>query len=96
MGARSGATNHITNNKSLFSALSSSTDLHSVIMANWSRVLTHGVGTINRFPFLSIDNVFYVHKSLSNLLSISRLTHSLDCVILFTQTFVYLQDWSLR
>jgi len=53
-------------------------------MANGSRVLAYGVGTIDLFPFLSIDNVLYVPGSPFNLLSISRLTRSLDCVISFT------------
>ncbi|XP_022638426.1 uncharacterized protein LOC111241946 [Vigna radiata var. radiata] len=41
----SGATNHITGNKSLFSFLSSLNPLPSVTMADGSRVLAHGVGT---------------------------------------------------
>ena len=92
----SGATDHITGNKSLFSSLSSPDNLPSVTMANGSRVSAHGVGTVDLFPFLSIDNVLYVSGSPFNLLSISRLTRSLDCVISFTQSSVCLQDPSLR
>ena len=58
-------------------------------MANGSRVLAHGVGTIDLFPFLSIDNVLYVLGSPFNLLS-------LDCVISFTQSSVCLQDRGSR
>jgi len=64
-------------------------------MANDSRVSSHGVGTINLLPSLSINNVIYVPRSSFNLLSISRLTHSLDCVISFTKDSVCLQDRSL-
>ena len=64
-------------------------------MANGS-CLAHGVGTVDLFPFISIDIVLYVPRSLFNLLSISRLTRSLDCTISFTQSFVCLQDWSSR
>ena len=78
----SGATDHITDNKSFFSFLSTMGYLPSVTMANGYRVLSHGAGTINLFSSLSIDNVLYVPRSPFNLLSISRLTHSLDCVIL--------------
>jgi len=53
--------------------------------------LAHCVRTVN----LSIDNVLYVPMSPFNLLSISHLTRSLDCVI-FSQTFVCLQDRSSR
>ena len=34
--------------------------LPSVTMANGSSVLALGVGIVNLFPFLSIDNVLYV------------------------------------
>jgi len=63
-------------------------------MANGYRVRSHGVGTINIFPSLSIDNVLYVPGSPFNLLSISHLTCSLDCVISFTKDYVTLQDRS--
>jgi len=63
-------------------------------MANGSRVSSHGVGTTHLIPSLSIDNVFYVSESLFNLLSINRLTRSLDCVISFTKDFACLQDQS--
>jgi len=62
-------------------------------MANGFRVSSHGVGTIH-LPSLSIDNVLYVHVSPFNLLSISRLTRSLDCVISFTKDFICLPDRS--
>jgi len=63
-------------------------------MANGYRVPSYGVGTINLFPSLSIDNVHYVPRSPFNLLSISRLTRSLGCVISFTKDSVSLQDQS--
>jgi len=43
-------------------------------MTNEYRLPSHGVGTINLFPTLSIDNVLYVFGSPFNLLS-SRLTY---------------------
>jgi len=65
-------------NKPLLSSLYSTSYLPSI---DGSKVLSHGVGTVNLFPSLSIDNVLYVPDSPFNLLSIIRLTHSLDCVI---------------
>ena len=65
-------------------------------MANGSRVSSHGVDTIHRLPSLSIDNVLYVPRSPFNLLSISRQTRSLECVISFTKDSIFVQDQSLR
>jgi len=64
-------------------------------MFDGSKVLSHSIGTINLFPYLSIDNVLYVPESQFNLLSISRLTSSIDYVISFTKDLVGLQDRSL-
>jgi len=75
------------------SSLSTSGYLPTITMTNDSRVLSHGDGTIH-LPFLSIDNVLYVPGSLLNILSISRLTRSLDFVISFTKDSICLQDRS--
>ena len=69
----SGATDHITGNKSCF-PLCPLQIIYPFTMANGSRVSANGVGTVDLFPFLSIDNVLYVPGSPFNLLSISRLT----------------------
>ena len=55
-----------------------------------NRISSHGFGTIHLLPSLSIDNVLYVPRSPFNLLSISRLIHSIDCVISFYQRFYLL------
>jgi len=64
-------------------------------MAHGSRVSSQGVSSIHLLPSLSIDNILYVPRSPFNLLSISRLTRSLDCVIYFIKDFVCLHDRSL-
>jgi len=46
--------------------------------------------------YLFIYNAFYVPESPFNVLSISRLTRSLDYVISFTKDYVSLQDQSSR
>ena len=90
----SSVTDHITSNKSFFSSLSTSSHLPSIAMANGSKVSSHGIGTIHLIPSLPINNVLYVPGSPFNLLSVSCLTRSLDCVVSFTKDFVYLQDRS--
>jgi len=86
----SGATDHITGNKTLFSSLSSPNPLPFVTLVDGSRVSSHGVGIVKLFPSLTIDNIFYVLGSPFNLLFISHLTRSLDCVVSFTNNFVCL------
>ena len=90
----SGATDHITGNKSLFSTLSTSGHLPSITVADGSQTQSRGVGVVHPLPSLSIDNALYVPGSPFNLLSISRLTRSLKCVISFTEDSVFLQDRS--
>ena len=80
----------------MFSSLSSTSPLPFVTLADGSRVSSHGVGLVKLFPSLTIDNVLYVPGSPFNLLSISRLTRSLDCVVSFTNNFVRLQDRSSK
>jgi len=63
-------------------------------MANGSKVSSHGINIIHLFPSLPIDNVIYVPGSPFNLLSVSRLTRSLDCVVSFTKYSICLQDRS--
>ena len=92
----SGATDLITGNKSLFFSLSSTNPLPSVTLTDGSRISSHGVGTVKLFPSLTIDNVLYVPGSPFNMLSISRVTHSLDCVVSFTNNSVCLQDRSSK
>jgi len=59
-------------------------------MANGSKVSSDDVGTVHIFPSLPINNVLYVPRSPFNLLSISHLTRSLDCVVSLTKDFVCL------
>jgi len=63
-------------------------------MANGSKISSHDVGTVHIFCSLPIDNVLYVPELPFNLLSISHLTHFLDCIVSFTKDSVCLQDRS--
>ena len=78
------ATYHIIGNNLFFSSISTFDYLPSITMANGSKVSSHGVGNIHLLPSLSIDNVLYVPGSPFNILSISRLTHSLVWVKLLS------------
>jgi len=54
------------------------------------------LGLLTFFPFLSIDNVLYIIRSLFNFLSISHLTCSLASVNSFMQNIVCLPYRSSR
>jgi len=88
----SGVIDHITGNKSFFSSLSTYGYLPTITMENGFRVSSHGVGTTYLLPSLYIDNVLYVLGYPFNLLSISHLTPSFDCVISLTEDSICLQD----
>jgi len=69
-------------------------NLPTITMTNGPRVLSHGIGIINLFPFLIIDNVLYVPRSPFKLLSISYLLvdnvnfyHYLSPILLTKSTF---------
>ena len=73
---------YIFGNKALFSSLSTSGYLPTVTLANGSKTKSQGIGTAQPFPSLSVNFVHYFPGSPFNLLSISRLTQSLDYAIL--------------
>ena len=84
-------TNHISSNKAFLANLSTSGYLLTITLANGSKTQSLGVGIA--YPLLS---VLYVPSSPFNLLSISRLTRTLKCAILFTKESVFLQDRNLE
>jgi hypothetical protein len=90
----SGASDHVTGNKSLFSSLSTSGFLPSITSANGSQTQSQGIGTVQILPSLSVDSVLYIPGCPFNLLSVNRLTRSLDCIVTFTNSNVTLQDRS--
>lgn len=90
----SGAFDHVTGNKGLFSFLSTSGFLPSITTANGSQTRSQGIGTVQILPSLSVTSVLYVPNCPFNLLSVIPLTCSLNCSITFTNSNVTLQDRS--
>jgi len=75
---------HIIGNKSLFSSFSTFNYLPFVTMVNGSQTKSQGLRTVHSFSSIFVDHVLYIFGSPFNLLSISYLTYSIDCVISFT------------
>ena len=61
-------------------------------LANGSQTIAKGIGSICPLPSLPLTSILYVPNFPFNLISISKLTHDLHCVLTFSHNFVTLQD----
>ena len=86
----SGASDHVSGNTNLFSSLSTSGFLPTITSANSSQTRSEGVDTVQILPSLYVTSVLYVPNCPFNLLSVNRLTRSLDCIVTFTNSNVTL------
>jgi len=87
----SGATDHMTYNKSLFQYMTSRSK-EKVLTANGEFTPVIGAGSIALTPNLSLHNCLLVPALSNHLLSISQITEELDCIVLMFPTFCLLQD----
>ena len=89
-----GASNHISGNKDLFSSLTFSSPLPTITLVNGSQTIAKGIGSACPLPFLPLTPVLYVPDFPFNLISISKLTRDFHCVLTFSHNSVTLQDQS--
>jgi hypothetical protein len=87
----SGATDHMTGNKTLLHNFVSSTTTQYVTVANGDKMEILGFGSIKIFSKI-ISQVLLVKNCASNLLSVSKLTHELKCKLIFSSTNIFFQD----
>ena len=92
----SGASDHIPGNKDLFSSLTTTPTLPTVTLANGSQTVAKGIGLAHPLPSLPLTSVLYTPERPFNLISINKITHTLNCSIIFSDKFVTLQDQSTR
>ena len=90
----SGASDHISGNKDLFSSLTTTPTLPTVTLANGSQPVAKGIGLAHPFPSLPLTSVLYTPECPFNLISINKITRTLNCSIIFSDKFVTLQDRS--
>ncbi|KAJ9671261.1 hypothetical protein PVL29_027310 [Vitis rotundifolia] len=88
----SGASNHISGNKDLFSSIATTFALPTVILANGSQTMAKGIGLAHPLPSLPLTSVLYTPECSFNLISISKITRTLNSSITFFDKFVTLQD----
>ncbi|XP_070026187.1 protein MTL1-like [Nicotiana sylvestris] len=90
----SGASDHISGNKSLFTSISYSQSLPTVTMANRSQTMATAIGQASPLLSLPLDSILYVSDSSFNLIAISRLDKSLKSVVSFLDDLVFIQECS--
>ncbi|RVW57733.1 Retrovirus-related Pol polyprotein from transposon RE1 [Vitis vinifera] len=90
----SGASDHLSGNKDLFSSITTTSTLPTVTLANGSQTVAKGIGLALPLPSLPLTSVLYTPECPFNLISISKLTRTLNCSITFSDKFVTLQDRS--
>ena len=88
------ASDHVSGNKDIFSSLTFHSPLPTITLANGSQTIAKGIGSVCPLPSLPLISVLYVHNFPFNLISISKLTRDLHCVLTFSHYYVTLQDRS--
>ncbi|RVW78818.1 Retrovirus-related Pol polyprotein from transposon RE2 [Vitis vinifera] len=89
-----GASDHISGNKDFFSSITTTSALPTVTLANGSQTMVKGFGFAHPLPSLPLHSVLYAPECPFNLISISKITCTLNCSITFSDKFVTLQDRS--
>ena len=82
----SGASDHRSSNKDLFSSLIITSPLSMIILANGSQTIAKAIGSACPLHTLPLTYVLYVLDSLFNLIFINKLTRDLNCLIIFLIT----------
>ena len=90
----SGASDHISVNKSLLSYIVYSQSLLAITLANGIQTKPKGVGKSKLVSSVTLDSVLYVPGSPFNLASLSRLMKALHCSITYFDDCFLLQDRS--
>ncbi|KAJ9698075.1 hypothetical protein PVL29_007267 [Vitis rotundifolia] len=92
----SSASDHISGNKDLFSSITTTSALPTVTLANGSQTVAKGIGLAHPLPSLPLTSVLYTPECSFNLISINKITRTLNCSITFSDKFVTLQDQHTR
>lgn len=82
----SGATDHMVNNPSLVSNFTPISNKHDISIANGSTVPIQGIGEVKFFPHGPHSNALVVPSFPVQLLSVGKITNSLNCDVIFSPT----------
>lgn len=87
-----GATDHMTPSSQLFHTYNPCSDNRKILVANGSLVAVAGIGTIHLSPKITLHDVLHVPHLSTNLISIRKLTHNLQCYAVFHPNCCVLQE----
>ena len=85
-----GASDHISSNKDIFSSLTFLSPIPTITLANGFQTIAKGIGSTCPLPSLPLTSVLYILDFPFNLISISKLIHDLHCVLIFSHNSVTL------
>ena len=88
----SGATDHMTNSSLQFKTYTPCPSNRKILVADGSLTTVAELRDIQITSQLTLKNVLHVPKLSTNLLSIQKLTHDLNCVVIFYPTHCEFQD----
>ena len=88
----SGASAHMTRTPSTLSSLTPTTAYQPISIADGRSCSVKGYGSTKPTPSLTLHNVLHVHGFPTNLLSISTITRTLNCVAIFYPFHCGFQD----
>ena len=92
----SGASDHLSGKKDLFSSLTITPPLPMITLANGTQTMAKEIGFAHPLPSLPLAFGLYVPNPPFTLISISKLIHDLNCSITFSNSSITLQDRSTR
>ena len=78
--------------RTFFSSLTFASPLPMITLANGSQTIAKGINSACPLPSLPLTSIIYVPDCPFNLISISKLTRDLNCLITFSNNSVTLQD----
>ena len=87
-----GASDHISGNKDIFSSFTFPSPLSTITLANSSQTIAKGIGSVCSLPSLPLTFELYVPNFPFNLISNSKLTRDLHCILIFLHNSVTLRD----
>jgi len=96
MVIESGAIDHMTGNCSLLSVFQPNLTFSTITLADSSTSCVMSSGTVNRTWSISLSSILCLPKFSFNLLSVSKLTRTLNCSVFFFPDQCLFQDLTMK